>query len=322
MSALGQPGRKQAKLLVVNGGPVWSGAGGSPSEEAQARLVAVMASVGFEAEAEPLGEGGFPLSVVLSSAAAPRKPPPAFVVLATAAGLGFGPPCHPPAAAGAGASAVARGTRGPACLVEASGLVRRFLGPEAFLCVWDPAATEDALFRQAVFGDGKERANMLTFDHRSVEAALRMVAAEQTGGGRLECPFCGMRGLTEDELWRHVPLHHVYAANPPHAETLRCPVCRQRGGEDPFPVHLRNQHGPCGRGEVQAEYSTGLFAIVVCRRLSDGKFLMVQEFANSGFWLPGGQLDSRESLRAAVVRETEEEAGMRIELKGVLELIR
>ena len=54
--------------------------------------------------------------------------------------------------------------------------------------------------------------------------------------------------------------------------------------------------------------------------MSDGKFLMVQEFANSGFWLPGGQLDSRESLRAAVVRETEEEAGMRIELKGVLKV--
>mmetsp|Transcript_42839 Transcript_42839/g.79400 ORF Transcript_42839/g.79400 Transcript_42839/m.79400 type:complete len:394 (+) Transcript_42839:648-1829(+) len=96
---------------------------------------------------------------------------------------------------------------------------------------------------------------------------------------------------------------------------------RDRGSVDssPFPVHLRNVHGPCGRGEVEAERNTGLFAIVVCRRPSDGKFLMVQEFASTGFWVPGGQLDAGESLCAAVARETFEEAGLRITLKGVVD---
>jgi len=97
---------------------------------------------------------------------------------------------------------------------------------------------------------------------------------------------------------------------------LRC-RCEPRGV--PFPVHLRNRHGPCGRGEVQKERSTGLFAIVVVRR-PDGRFLMVQEFANSGFWVPGGQVDAGESLRAAVVRETEEEAGVAIELRGLIDV--
>jgi hypothetical protein len=32
------------------------------------------------------------------------------------------------------------------------------------------------------------------------------------------------------------------------------------------------------------------FALVVCQR-SDGRFLLVQEFCNSGFWLPGGRVD-------------------------------
>jgi len=39
-----------------------------------------------------------------------------------------------------------------------------------------------------------------------------------------------------------------------------------------------------------------------------------QEFGQSGFWLPGGQLDAGESLRTAVQRECQEEAGVKVVL--------
>lgn len=33
------------------------------------------------------------------------------------------------------------------------------------------------------------------------------------------------------------------------------------------------------------------YALVVCRDDRTGKFLMVQEFGASGWWLPGGRID-------------------------------
>ena len=49
----------------------------------------------------------------------------------------------------------------------------------------------------------------------------------------------------------------------------------------------------CGRGEVHSEFNQedtilSCFSLVVCRHPLTGAFLVVQEFANSGFWLPGG----------------------------------
>jgi hypothetical protein len=33
------------------------------------------------------------------------------------------------------------------------------------------------------------------------------------------------------------------------------------------------------------------YALVVCRHPHTGRFLLVQEFSNSGYWLPGGRVD-------------------------------
>jgi 8-oxo-dGTP pyrophosphatase MutT (NUDIX family) len=61
------------------------------------------------------------------------------------------------------------------------------------------------------------------------------------------------------------------------------------------------------------------FALVVCRH-PDGRFLLVQEFANQGFWLPGGAVDPEESLMSAARRETKEEAGLDVELTGIIRI--
>ena len=55
-------------------------------------------------------------------------------------------------------------------------------------------------------------------------------------------------------------------------------------------------------------------------RRRDNKFLMVQEFAKQGFWLPGGGLDEGESLAACAAREGIEEAGLAVDIKGLLQV--
>jgi 8-oxo-dGTP pyrophosphatase MutT (NUDIX family) len=60
------------------------------------------------------------------------------------------------------------------------------------------------------------------------------------------------------------------------------------------------------------------FSLVICRHPHTGKFLLCQEFANQGYWCPGGAVDPGETLTTAAVRETIEEAGIEVELKGIL----
>jgi len=156
----------------------------------------------------------------------------------------------------------------------------------------------------------------------SVERALQLVQA-QMGQGALACPYCPLSNLTEDELWRHCPLYHIQERND---KLITCPVCLETCNPShnrPFQVHLRNLHGPCGRGELASEDDHRpdelyAFALVVCVR--NGRMLLVHEFASLGLWLPGGQVDRGERLGAAAVRETKEEAGLDVELTGVLKV--
>ena len=49
-----------------------------------------------------------------------------------------------------------------------------------------------------------------------------------------------------------------------------------------------------------------------------GKWLAVKESRNRGWWIPGGAVDFGESFQQAALRECREEAGIDVELKGVL----
>ena len=60
------------------------------------------------------------------------------------------------------------------------------------------------------------------------------------------------------------------------------------------------------------------FALLVVRRPSDGKFLLVEEIKNRGWWLPGGRVELGERFDDAAKRECKEEAGIDIKLVGVL----
>ena len=48
------------------------------------------------------------------------------------------------------------------------------------------------------------------------------------------------------------------------------------------------------------------------------KFVLVHEKEERGWWLPGGGVDVRDTLPSTALKETEEEAGAVVELRGVL----
>lgn len=64
-------------------------------------------------------------------------------------------------------------------------------------------------------------------------------------------------------------------------------------------------------------FMTHNFALVVCRH-PDGRWLAVKETRNRGWWLPAGLVEQGETYFQAAHREVLEEAGLRVDLKGVL----
>ncbi len=60
-------------------------------------------------------------------------------------------------------------------------------------------------------------------------------------------------------------------------------------------------------------------SLVVCRN-KEGKYLVVKESKNRGWWLAGGRVDPPETFHEAAIREAKEEAGIDVELKGVLRI--
>ncbi|CAI5744619.1 unnamed protein product [Peronospora destructor] len=232
-----------------------------------------------------------------------------------------------------------------AVILRASGLsecrlypllrIIRTISKQIFLCVFSPQLSEHPMGRYQCFQEGASMVTESLDDVRKVLAFVASCGVESSqdsysrrknrgrSGGRdgFTCPFCGMNGMDEDQLWRHCPLYHI---NEKNTDGVTCPICREtpRG---PFQVHMHNAHGPPGRHEMASEFHMAdstlySFALVVCYNKKHNSFLLVQEFANSGFWLPGGRIDCGENPAEAAIRETKEEAGIDIRLTGLLKL--
>lgn len=241
-----------------------------------------------------------------------------------------------------------------AVLLRASGLPPQRLYPiikmirtiskQIFLCVFSAQLIEHPMGRYQCFEEG---ASMVTGSFDDVRRVMKFISScggefpnsnsnsssndngysnnnsSQLPGtrGSYTCPFCEKTGFTEDQLWRHCPMYHI---NEKNTEGITCPICREytRG---PFQVHLHNGHGPPGRGEMTSEFTMAettlySFALVVCHNKKYNSFLLVQEFANSGYWLPGGRIDPGENPAEAAIRETKEEAGIDIKLTGMIKI--
>lgn len=189
----------------------------------------------------------------------------------------------------------------------------RSWGKRIFLCVY--SRKNSALYRYNCFECG---VSMVTECMDDLVRVCSLVLSKRTG--KYTCPFCLLDGLSEDQLWVHCPLYHINEIN----VTRTCPICAKRPNR-PFQVHMRNAHGPPGRGDMHQECDNDnvkvySFALVVCQHPETKKFLMVQEFANIGYWLPGGKVDAGEDPKDAAIRETLEEAGIHIRLVGLIRM--
>lgn len=195
--------------------------------------------------------------------------------------------------------------------------------PTAFIAVYAPRAMDQPHYRQQVFDLD---VNQLAYSVQSIQTTiLEDVINNRSNQGRITCPFCGLANLTEDELWRHVPAFHInWPYDRPTPSDL-CPICQVSVRNTPLQVHIHEKHGPIRRTmskemvrEARMPNLLYNFALVVCRHPQTGKYLLCQEYSNRGFWLPGGKVDPGEGLRTAALRETMEEAGMKVDLKGLL----
>ncbi|KAI8853629.1 NUDIX hydrolase domain-like protein [Chytridium lagenaria] len=219
-------------------------------------------------------------------------------------------------------------------------------GKRTFIVLWSFRAVKDARERSYWSSKG---VNMVTDSLGSILTVLTMIQSHHSptpsffhssGSQQLNqtlyaCPFCGVN-LSLHSLSIHVPLYHTQEPG-----GAVCTICKENVAF--LPKHLKENHPivPESPGGSQASSHRGsranmgiylsddaspkarrsrqpVFALVVVRRPSDGKFLMVDEVARQGWWLPGGNVDVGEDLVKAAERQTFEEAGIKITVKGVL----
>eukprot|EP00591_Stephanopyxis_turris_P005995 CAMPEP_0195518322 /NCGR_PEP_ID=MMETSP0794_2-20130614/12677_1 /TAXON_ID=515487 /ORGANISM="Stephanopyxis turris, Strain CCMP 815" /LENGTH=398 /DNA_ID=CAMNT_0040647265 /DNA_START=239 /DNA_END=1435 /DNA_ORIENTATION=- len=193
--------------------------------------------------------------------------------------------------------------------------------PHAFRIMYSHTASESAETRQYC----SSVANMVSSDESAIAKAISQVfyCVDKSQVGIYSCPWCDASGMTEDQVWIHGPLYHINASNDRHAlMKTDCPICNHV--QPIMQTHIHKHHGPWARktmlSEVQRESSNMLYAFgLVVVRHPNGKYLLVQERFDKGYWLPGGGVDKGELLTTAAIRETKEEGGVDIRLTGILQ---
>ena len=89
-------------------------------------------------------------------------------------------------------------------------------------------------------------------------------------------------------------------------------------------MHVHDEHGPDRIDGIpkRLNMKTTLYsyALVVCKHPETGEYLLCQEFGDQGFWIPGGAVDPGETMIMAARRETMEEAGIVVDIKGILSM--
>lgn len=115
----------------------------------------------------------------------------------------------------------------------------------------------------------------------------------------------------------------MYHTSEPNDKNAVCPFTGVIP-KKPFSVHLHNNYGPPKTHEpYHPPFSA--FAWVVIKKEDENKFVMVNEptglcrgSKGPSYWLPAGRVDEGETFVEAAKREAMEEAGIEVEITGVL----
>ncbi|KAJ3216282.1 hypothetical protein HDU67_009717 [Dinochytrium kinnereticum] len=169
-------------------------------------------------------------------------------------------------------------------------------GKRTFIVLWSMRAVKDA----------RERSYWSSLPLQSLSVHVPLFHTQEPGGA--VCTVCKENVAF---LPKHLKENH---ATMPESPSSSVPPS-QRGSRSMLGGYLSDDASSRPKRPRQP-----VFALVVVRRPSDGKFLMVDEISSQGWWLPGGSVDVGEDLVKAAERETFEEAGVKIAVKGVLRL--
>ena len=97
-----------------------------------------------------------------------------------------------------------------------------------------------------------------------------------------------------------------------------CPYCGEKLVEEPFGGRVHCYCAKCDR----IHYENPLPAVAVLVRNHDNQLLLVKrsvEPARGAWCLPGGFIEIDESIEEAVLRELEEETGLKGEIEGLVD---
>ena len=211
-------------------------------------------------------------------------------------------------------------------------------------------------------------ARMVTSDLEDCRRALKLaklssVPRKKSSDGGVTCPCCGLSGLNPAQLFAHYSLMHVTEPSP-NADCPLCGVvCRAGKGFLNFAAHLEESHEPEGtdenddgflssgeldamlnrddvsvaRGpvyeppaeEIKYEYKPhSAYALLVVRRPSDGKYLVVLESSHTAncqgscrWWIPAGKAAPGETMAEAAVASCMRDTNVKVIPKGIIRIL-
>lgn len=151
----------------------------------------------------------------------------------------------------------------------------------------------------------------------------KIIVAENQDLKEYPCPKCEVK-FTSDSLWAHW-IEHI--SDPPF-EIKKCIICNKVLHKHPkgFSEHLNEMHSPKIRLpsfknlEDINKHKAYNFAYVIIQHPETKKFVIIEEIASQGWFLPAGKVEVGESFHHAAIRECKEEAGINVKLEGLLKI--